>query len=79
MSRLFKTGEWVLVNTELTTSKGEVLVPAGGEARIMVYDPSKEATPYGLRTPEGHVTQIYVAESTLCKHPARAHETPSGA
>lgn len=78
MSRQFKTGEWVLLANNFTNSKNEIIAEAGTEARIMVYDPSKEETPYGLRTPTGSITQGYVGESMLVKYPARANETPVG-
>lgn len=79
MSRLFKTGEWVFVNADVVNAKGETIIPKGGEARVMVFDPSKGETPFGLRTPTGFITQVYVNEAILVKNPARARETPTGA
>lgn len=78
MSRQFKTGEWFIAKEDIV-AKNAVLVPAGEEARIMVYDPSKGETPYGIRTVTGFITEAYVAESVMVKNPARAHETPKGA
>lgn len=79
MSRQFKTGEWVFVNHDVTNAKGEIIIPVGGEARVMVYDPSKGETPFGLRSADGCITQAYVGQTSLSKNPARARETPTGA
>lgn len=76
--RRFKTGEFILVGEDIVNSKGEVVVPAGGSARIMVFDPSKGDTPYGLRGNEGVMTQAYVGEAMLHKDPSMAHHTPKG-
>lgn len=78
MSRQFKTGEWAFLNHDITNPKGEVILVAGSEVRVMVYDPSKGETPLGIRLNDGSITQAYVAESSLSKNPARARETPSG-
>lgn len=77
-TRNYKTGEFFLAKEEIKNAKGEVLVPVGDVARIMVYDPSKEPTPYGIRTEHGHITQVYVGEEVMTKDPSRAHETPIG-
>lgn len=75
-ARLFKTGEFVKVNVDVINSKNELVVAAGGSARIMVFDPAKGDTPYGLRTDGGCITQAFVAESILVKDPSMAHHTP---
>ncbi len=76
--RNYACGEFVFVTEDITTTKGEVVAMTGGEARIMVYDPSKGDTPYGIRGVDGHVTYVYVGEKSLAKNPAKAHLTPGG-
>lgn len=74
--RNFATGEHIFVAEDVLTANGVVVALQGGEARIMVYDPAKGDTPYGIRGEGGHSTQTFVAESVLRKNPAKEHLTP---
>lgn len=78
LTRNFKIGEHILANGDIPDLTGGVYLADGDTACIMVYDPSKGETPYGLRRQDEHINSVYVGEAQLRKDPSRAHLTPKG-
>lgn len=78
IERNYRTGEWIYASCDIIDSTGKIYLTEGEEARIMVFDPSKGETPYGLRGTEGTLTAAYVSEAQMRKNPGKAHLTPLG-
>lgn len=76
LPRQFKTGENFIAKEQILNTKGEVYMEAGEVACIMVYDPSKGATPNCIRKDGTHTNAVWVSEAVMLKDPSRAHLTP---
>lgn len=70
MEKKFKCSTYIITNTQIKNSKGEVYMEAEQPGRIMVVDPTKAPLMYGIRRDETTISYVYVAEADIRVNPA---------